>query len=101
MDTPDDLQVISLCTGLGGLDIGAHYGFGGRTRLKCVCERESYAISILLSKMQNGRFPSAPCWTDVKTFPYADFYSVPNLALFGGFPCQPFSVSGLREADND
>lgn len=101
VDTPEPLQVISLCTGLGGLDIGAHYGFGGRTSLKCLCERESYAISILQARMSQGRFPNAPCWTDVKTFPYADFHSIPNLALFGGFPCQPFSVSGLREADND
>ena len=51
--------------------------------------------------MQDGRFPSAPCWTDLRTFPFSEFREVPNLALFGGFPCQPFSVSGLREADDD
>ena len=101
MDTPDDLNVISVCTGLGGLDIGAHIGFDRRTRLKCICERESYAISILQARMQQGRFPSAPCWTDLATFPFQEFHGIPNLALFGGFPCQPFSVSGLRKAEDD
>lgn len=101
VDSTESLEVISVCTGLGGLDIGAHYGFGGRTKLKCFCERESYAISVLQARMSQGRFPSAPCWTDLKTFPFSDFHGLPNLALFGGFPCQPFSVSGLRNADND
>jgi site-specific DNA-cytosine methylase len=101
VDTPEPLDVISLCTGLGGLDIGAHYGFGGRTKLKCFCERESYATTIIQARADQGRFPSTPCWTDLKTFPFQDFHGIPNLALFGGFPCQPFSVSGLREADAD
>ena len=101
VDSTEPLQVISVCTGLGGLDIGAHYGFGGRTRLKCFCERESYAISIIQARMSQGRFPVAPCWSDLKTFPFQEFHGLSNLALFGGFPCQPFSVSGLRSADRD
>ena len=99
MDTPP-LNVISLCSGYGGLDIGFSAGFCGNVSHVSYCEREAYAISVIQARIEEGRLPSAPLWTDLKTFPFKQFRGVANLAVLGGFPCQPFSASGKRTIDN-
>lgn len=73
---------------------------GGRVRTLAGCEREAYAIANLVAKSEQGRAPAYPIHTDLRTFPFEAFADVDCLAICGGFPCQPFSVSGNRPIDH-
>lgn len=90
---------ISLCAGYGGIDLGLSKAL---PRLKTVAysEIECFPIANLLSKIEHGLLDPAPIWTDLKTFPFVSFKGKVDV-LSGGFPCQPFSISGKRNADED
>lgn len=95
----NELTHISLCAGYGGIDLGLHRVFGQKLRTIAFSEIEAFAVENLLAKMEAGLLPAAPVWTDLRTFPWADFQGVDILS--GGFPCQPFSAAGKRNADSD
>lgn len=97
--TKEPLSHISLCFGYGGIDLGLHRIFGENLRLAAVCEIEAPAIENALSKMEAGLLPPAPIWTDLRSFPWETFVGCSMVSA--GFPCQPFSHAGRREADND
>jgi len=42
----------------------------------------------------------APIWSDLKTFPWAEFCGKVDI-LTGGYPCQPFSAAGKRAGKDD
>ena len=63
-------------------------------------EIEAFAVANLVAKMETGELDAAPVWTNLKTLPLEVFRG--NVSIVsGGFPCQPFSAAGTRNADDD
>lgn len=83
------MNILSLCTGYGGLDLGFQRVFP-KSNVLAYCDIESFACANLISKMEKGLIEPCPIWTDLKTFPYSDFSDRVD-AVIAGFPCQPFS----------
>ena len=97
------LTAISLCSGVGMLDVGLGLGFehiGYRIRHAAYCEREAYAVSQLLALMEAGCLDEAPVWTDLTTFPARQFHGLVDI-LIAGLPCQPYSVAGKQRGNDD
>ena len=98
MDTTQTTH-ISLCAGYGGIDLGLKRAVPN-LRTIAFCEVEGFACANLVSKMEAGLLDAAPIWTDLKTFPWGEFYGKVDL-LSGGYPCQPFSTAGKRLGTED
>jgi len=87
-------QLLSLCTGAGGLDLGVRMALP-TARTVCCVEHEASAIELLATRMGEGRLDPAPIWSDLRTFdghPWRGLVS----GIIGGYPCQPFSVAGKQ-----
>ncbi len=96
---PNDLCGISLCAGVGGLDLGLHIAEPGY-RTVCYVERNSYAAATLVARMADASLDQAPIWDDLKTFDGRPWRGRVHI-LTAGYPCQPFTLSGLRKGDDD
>ena len=90
---------LSLCTGGRGLESGIE-SLIGESNIAAYVEIEAFATWNLLSFMEKGLLDPAPIYTDLKTFPSASFYQK-IFCITGGYPCQPFSVAGKRQAEKD
>jgi DNA (cytosine-5)-methyltransferase 1 len=118
-NTFQSLSTLSLCHGIGGLDHGLERGIAalrnphgyqnqegwdnrcaGILQYAAYVEIESIAAYNLVAKMEQGLLAPAPVFTDVKTFPYEQFYQKIHI-LTGGYPCQPFSQAGLQNGVAD
>lgn len=93
------MRHLSLCAGIGGIDLGLHRCIKG-LRTVAMVEREAFCIAHLVTKMQAGELDAAPIYPDLHRFPWSKYRGCVDL-VSGGFPCQPFSAAGLRKATED
>jgi DNA (cytosine-5)-methyltransferase 1 len=99
VDNPFQSPVIlSLCTGMRGLETGLERVLGPVT-VAAYVEIEAFIIYNLVRQMEQGVVDPAPVWTDVKTFPAKQFYGKVH-GITGGYPCQPFSVIGKQTGED-
>lgn len=82
------LRSISLCSGIGGIDIALH----DVARTICYVERDTFAVDLLRRAMLRGELHDAPVWDDLLSFDARAWCDSVDLVV-AGFPCQPFSTA--------
>lgn len=87
-------NVLSLCAGGGGLDLGLRLAVPD-ARTVCYVENEVTACGVLANNMEKGWLDDAPIWTNLRTFDGTAWRGVVDCVI-GGYPCQPFSLAGRR-----
>ena len=91
------LTHLSLCSGIGGLDLAAEWA--GFTTVG-QCEIADYPTKVL-----ERHWPDVPRWRDIRELTSDSFYERTGLrtvdVLSAGFPCQGFSVAGKRKGKED
>ena len=92
-------NILSLCSGGGGLDLGVDLAMGS-ARTVCWVEWEAFAIEFLASRMEAKCLAPAPIWTDLRTFDGKPWRGVVD-CITAGYPCQPFSLAGKRKGADD
>jgi len=92
-------NVLSLCAGIGGLDLGVHIAVP-EARTVCYLEREAFAAEKLAEKIESGAFAEAPIYSDLETFDGRAWRGVVD-CIVAGLPCQPYSVAGKRQGEAD
>lgn len=82
----------SFFSGIGGFDLAAEW-VGWTNKFHC-------EIDPFCQKVLNHYWPDAELFEDIKT---SDFKKYENKidVISGGFPCQPYSVAGLRKGKED
>ncbi len=94
---------MALCAGVGGLELGVQLALEALGRpYKTVgyCERDTYAAACLVARMETADLDEAPVWDDLESFPSGLYRGKVDI-LSAGFPCQPVSCAGKREAQKD
>lgn len=84
----DKLKVLSLFSGIGGLDLGLERT--GGFEVVAFCEQDKDCQTIL-----KQHWPNVPIFGDVRTLRGCDVPPIDVMA--GGFPCQDISVGGKKK----
>ena len=98
VDHPEQ-RVISLCSGVGGLDIGLRLAIPA-LRVVTYVEREGPAAGLLVEAIEAGEMDAAPVWTDLRTFDGRGYRGIVD-GVIGGYPCQGESVAGRQRGVDD
>lgn len=85
------MKVLSLFTGIGGIDLGLEWA--GMTTTGQV-EIDEFCVRVL-----ERRWPGVVRYRDVRDLPLSSM-ETPDL-ICGGFPCQPVSIAGRKEGTSD
>ncbi|MBR1658123.1 MAG: DNA cytosine methyltransferase [Synergistaceae bacterium] len=84
-------QGLSLFSGIGGLDLAFEWAGG---IVSAMCEIEPYCRNVL-----RKHWPDVPLFNDIRRLNGSDVGAVD--IIYGGFPCQPFSVAGVQRGKDD
>lgn len=81
-----------LCSGVGGLSMAIEEIFDAKPAWHCEFDDAP-------RKVLEARWPDVPLYRDVKAL---DWEAMPRVDIMGGgYPCQPFSLSGSRLGEDD
>ncbi len=98
MGDPGPITTLGVCAGIGGIELGI--SLVARTRVLGYVEREAFAASVLLARMEDSSLEPAPIWCgNLEGFDARPFAGVDLVTA--GLPCQPYSLAGKREGDRD
>lgn len=87
------LRTLSICSGIGGIDLALRSLGVARTVL--YVEREAFCAAVLAAQAEAGALDQAPVWSDLRTLRAGRLRGRVDLVA-GGIPCQPHSVAGKR-----
>jgi DNA (cytosine-5)-methyltransferase 1 len=90
---------MSLCSGIGGLELGIQIVWPSHRTIVYV-ENDPSAQIILNARMAAGDLDVAPLWDDLRTFDGRPWRGVVD-CVSAGYPCQPFSLAGKRRGRDD
>ena len=82
---------LSLFSGIGGIDLAFEWAGG---QIAAMCEIQPYCQKIL-----RKHWPHVPLFEDIKNLRGTDVGAID--VIYGGFPCQPFSVAGVQRGKDD
>jgi DNA (cytosine-5)-methyltransferase 1 len=93
------VNVVSVCAGYGGLDLGLRIAVPD-ARTVLFVEREAAPVEVLAARMRDGHLDQAPIWSDLCTLDGEPWRGVVD-CIAAGIPCQPWSVAGKRGGFGD
>lgn len=83
-------KLMDLCSGIGGFSLGLERTGGFET--VALCDNDPFCQKVL-----KKHWPDVPLYKDIKEVDHEG----PVHIITGGYPCQPFSVSGKRKGEED
>src|SRR3990172_2552439 len=92
-------RVLSLCSGVAGLELGIKLA-EPTARTVCYVERDSFAASVIVERMEDKALDEAPVWDALLTFDGKPWRGKVD-CISAGFPCQPWSTAGKRKGKED
>lgn len=96
---PGTWNYLSLFSGVAGLDLGVGLAFP-RARVVGYIERDVYAASCLVARMEDAGLDRAPIFDDVRAFDARAWRGLVD-GVVAGWPCPPVSVAGKRKGAED
>lgn len=90
----EDINILSVCSGAGGLDDGLRLAVPS-ARAVCYVEREAPVVQALVSRMEEGGMDPAPIFSDARAFDGTSWRGRVH-GVAGGTSCQDLSLAGRR-----